>query len=103
MKKYEHLLYSAVGLLALFLALIASNAPASTPSVRLALSEGKISTLSDGTKLILQRLDAPVKLRLYRSQGESAPVQLRSYAQRIEDMVREFKSVAGANLIIEKY
>ena len=103
MKKYEHLLYSAVGLVALFLALIAFNYLASTASVRLDLTEGKIYTLSDGTKRILQRLDAPVKLRLYLSQGESVPVQLRSYAQRIEDMVREFKAVAGGNLVVEKY
>src|SRR6185369_13989050 len=103
MKKYEHLLYSAVGLVALFLALIAFNYRVSSASVRIDLTEGRIYTLSDGTKRILQRLDAPVKVRLYLSQGESVPVQLRSYAQRIEDLVREFKSVAGANLIVEKY
>jgi len=28
---------------------------------------------------------------------------LRSFAQRVEDEVREFKSVAGANLVVEKY
>jgi ABC-type uncharacterized transport system involved in gliding motility auxiliary subunit len=103
MKKYEHLLYSAVGLVALFLVLIAFNYLASTASVRADLTEGKLYTLSDGTKKILQRLDSPVKLRLYLSQGESVPVQLRSYSQRVEDLAREFKSVAGANLIIEKY
>ena len=103
MKKYEHLLYSAVGLVALFFALIAFNYLASTVPVRADLTEGSIYTLSDGTKRILRKLDAPVKLRLYLSQGESVPVQLRSYEQRIEDMVREFKSVAGANLIVERY
>jgi ABC-type uncharacterized transport system involved in gliding motility auxiliary subunit len=103
MKKYEHLLYSAIGLVALFLALIAFNYLASTVPVRADLTDGKLYTLSDGTKKILQRLDAPVKLRLYLSQGESVPVQLRSYAQRVEDLVREFKSAAGSNLVIEKY
>ena len=28
---------------------------------------------------------------------------LRSFTQRVEDLVREFKSVAGANLIVERY
>ena len=101
MKKYEHLLYSAIGLVALFLALIAFNYLASTAPVRADLTDGKLYTLSDGTKKILQRLDAPVKLRLYLSQGESVPVQLRGYAQRVEDLVREFKSVAGSNLVID--
>src|SRR6185295_15561593 len=85
------------------LVLIAFNYLASTASVRADLTEGKLYTLSDGTKRILQRLDAPVKLRLYISQGESVPVQLRSYAQRVDDLVREFKSVAGANLVVERY
>jgi ABC-type uncharacterized transport system involved in gliding motility auxiliary subunit len=31
------------------------------------------------------------------------PVQLRSFAQRVEDLAREFKAVAGGNLIIETY
>ena len=44
-----------------------------------------------------------MKLKLYVSQGESVPVQLRGFAQRVEDVVREFKSAAGANLIVERY
>ena len=35
--------------------------------------------------------------------AEAAPVQLRGFAQRVEDLVREFKSVAGANLVVERY
>ena len=31
------------------------------------------------------------------------PVQLRSFAQRVEDLVREFKACAGGNLVIEQY
>ena len=104
MKKYEHLVYSAIGLVALFLVLIAFNYLASSAAVRADLTEGNLYTLSDGTKRILRGLDAPVKVRLYISQGEhTMPVQLRSYAQRVEDLVREFKSVAGANLVVEKY
>jgi len=104
MKKYEHLVYSAIGLVALFLVLVAFNYLASSAAARVDLTEGKLYTLSDGTKRILRGLDAPVKVRLYISQGEhTMPVQLRSYAQRVEDLVREFKSVAGANLVVEKY
>jgi ABC-type uncharacterized transport system involved in gliding motility auxiliary subunit len=42
-------------------------------------------------------------VKLYISQGEAVPVQLRSFAQRVEDLVREFKGVAGSNLIVERY
>ncbi len=104
MKKYESLLFSAIGLAALFIILVAFNYLTSSAAVRADLTEGKLYTLSEGTKKILGKLDGPVKLRLYVSQSDNAiPVQLRSFAQRVEDLVREFKAVAGSNLIIEKY
>jgi ABC-type uncharacterized transport system involved in gliding motility auxiliary subunit len=103
MKKYEHLLYSAIGLVALFLILIAVNFLVSRAPVRVDLTDGNLYTLSEGTKKILRNLPAPVKVKLYLSQGEGVPVPLRSFAQRVEDVVREFKSVAGSNLIIERY
>jgi ABC-type uncharacterized transport system involved in gliding motility auxiliary subunit len=103
MKRYEHLVYSAIGLVALFLLLIAVNFLVSRASVRADLTEGDLYTLSPGTRKILANLQSPVKLRLYISQGEAVPVQLRSFTQRVEDLVREFKSAAGSNLIVERY
>jgi ABC-type uncharacterized transport system involved in gliding motility auxiliary subunit len=103
LKKHETIVFSAVGLIALFLALVALNYLASLGSVRADLTDGKLYTLSEGTKKILRGLDGPVKLKLYVSQGETVPVPLRSFAQRVDDLVREFKSEAGSNLVIEKY
>ena len=102
-KKNENLIYSAVGLAALFLILIAFNYLASMTAARIDLTEGKLYSLSEGTQRILRGLQAPVKIKLYLSQGETVPVQLRSYAQRVEDLVREFKQVAGSNLVVERY
>jgi len=104
MKKHEQLIYSAVGLIALFLILIAANYLITRVPSRIAdLTDGKLYTLSDGTRKVLRELQAPVRLKLYVSQGESVPVPLRGFTQRVEDLVREFKSVAGANLIVERY
>ncbi|HEX2198549.1 MAG TPA: GldG family protein [Burkholderiales bacterium] len=103
MKKYEHLVYSAVGLLALLLILVAVNFLASRAPARVDLTEGDIYTLSEGTRKILRELPSPVKVKLYVSQGESVPVPLRSFAQRVEDVVDEFKQAAGSNLIVERY
>jgi len=100
MKKHEQLLYSAIGLIALALILVAFNYLLSRVPARIDLTDGKLYTLSEGTKKILRNLQTPVKVKLYVSQGESVPVQLRGFAQRVEDLVREFKSVAGSNLII---
>src|SRR3990170_3556621 len=102
-KKYEHLVYGSIGLAALALLLVAFNYLAATVPARADLTEGRLYTLSEGTKKILKGLSSPVKVKLYVSQGESVPVQLRGFAQRVEDLVREFKQAAGSNLIVERY
>jgi ABC-type uncharacterized transport system involved in gliding motility auxiliary subunit len=103
MKKYEHVIYSAVGLVALLLILVAVNFLVSREPVRVDLTDGDIYTLSEGTRKILRELRSPVKVKLYVSQGESVPVPLRGFAQRVEDVVGEFKQAAGSNLIVERY
>ena len=103
LKKHETLVYSAVGLMALFLILIAFNYLASLAAARIDLTEGRLYSLSEGTRQTLRALKAPVRVKLYVTQGEAVPVQLRSYAQRVEDMVQEFKSIAGNKLLVEKY
>ena len=102
-KQHETVIYSAVGLAALFLILVALNYLASAANVRADLTQGKLYTLSDGTRKLLRGLESPVKIRLYASSGEAMPVPLRGFAGRVEDMVRAFKSVAGPNLVVETY
>ena len=102
MKKYEHLIYSAIGLAALFLVLVALNFLLSRVPARVDLTDGNLYTLSEGTKKVLRGLSAPVRVKLYISRGESVPVQLRGFAQRVEDVVSEFKSVAGDKIIVER-
>src|SRR5262249_51709370 len=102
-KRYEHVVYSAIGLVALALILVAFNYLISRVPARIDLTDGKLYTLSDGTKKILRNLQAPVKVKLYLSQVGGVPVPLRSFAQRVDDLMREFKSVAGSNLVIERY
>jgi ABC-type uncharacterized transport system involved in gliding motility auxiliary subunit len=104
MKKHEHLIYSAVGLAALLLILVAVNYLVTRVPSRIAdLTDGRLYTLSPGTRKVLRELQAPVRLKLYVTQGEAVPVPLRGFTQRVEDLVREFKSVAGSNLIVERY
>jgi ABC-type uncharacterized transport system involved in gliding motility auxiliary subunit len=103
MKKHEHLIYSAVGLVAFFLILVAVNFLITRVPARIDLTEGNQFTLSEGTRKVLRQLDSPVKVKLYVSQGESVPVQLRGFAQRVEDLVREFQNASNGNLRVERY
>jgi len=102
LKKYEHLVYSAIGLVALFLVLVAANFLVARVPARVDLTDGNLYTLSNGTRKVLRGLESPVRVKLYMSQGEAVPVPLRSFAQRVEDLVREFKAAAGDKIILEK-
>ena len=104
LKKHEALVFSAAGLAALAVLLIAFNFLAGRTAVRADFTQGKLYTLSEGTRRALAKLDAPVKVRVYISQGDAAmPVQLKTFAKNVEDLLREFKAVAGSNLVIERF
>ncbi len=105
-KNLEMLLYSAAGLAAMGVALIAFNVITSAVKERVDLTKEKAYTLSPGTKAILHKLDTPVKVRFYCTQSENATpetVFLKGYAKRVEDLLAEYKQVAGSKLIIERY
>src|SRR5262245_25687859 len=105
-KNLQTFLFSATGVLAMALLLIAINFIAGSVKARADLTQEKAYTLSDGTKAILRKLDTPVKIRFYCTQSEnSSPetVYLKGYARRVEDLLNEYKQIAGGKLIIEKY
>ena len=102
-KGLETFLYSTAGVVALALILIALNYIFTPVRARVDLTEGKVFTLSEGTRAILTKLESPVKIRYYYTQGEATPVGLRTYAQRVEDLLNEFRAVSDGKVIVEKY
>ncbi len=102
-KHLEAIFYSAGGVAALVVILIAVNFLLGAFNARVDLTQGSVYTLSQGTKSILGKLEAPVKIRLYFSQGSSTvPVGLKTFAKRVEDLLREFERAGGGKVIIEK-
>jgi len=70
---------------------------------RVDLTQGRVYTLSQGTKEILKNLDSPVTVRFYLSQSDdSMPLPLKGYARRVEDLLTEFKAASKGKLVIEK-
>src|ERR1019366_4478162 len=105
-KSLQTILYSTVGVLVTLVILIALNFIAGTARKRLDLTQEKAYTLSAGTKAILKKLDTPVTIRFYCTQSESATpetVYLKGYARKVEDLLAEYKQVAGSKLKIEKF
>lgn len=103
-KKYlESIFYSTGGVAALVVILIAANFLLGSFNARMDLTQGSVYTLSQGTKSILGKLEAPVKIRLYFSQSSSTvPVGLKTFAKRVEDLLREFERAGGGKVIIER-
>src|SRR3954468_18327218 len=100
----ETLLYSAGGIIALFAILVAINFIISAFNARVDLTEGDVYTLSPGTKAILSKLEAPVRIRFYYTQGSNAvPVGLKTFAQRVEDLLNEYKVASKGKVIIERF
>jgi len=102
-KGFETFLYSAAGVVALAIVLVAANYLLSSARARVDLTDGRVYTLSDGTRAILGKLESPVKIRYYYTQGEAVPVALKTYAQRVEDTLNEYRAASGGKVQIEKY
>ncbi len=104
MNKHNKTLFSWSSLLllaVLFLALtMLSNAL--LRGGRLDLTENNLYTLTAGTKNILNNIEEPITLQLYFSSRASAGLpQIRSYQQRVSEMLQEFQSHAGNKLRLE--
>jgi ABC-type uncharacterized transport system involved in gliding motility auxiliary subunit len=102
-KKFETLLYSAIGVVIMFVVVIAVNLIAHTAKGRLDLTQEKLYTLSPGTRAILKKLDTPVEIRFYFSQSEArVPSDIRTYANQVEDLLEEFREASGDKIRIRK-
>lgn len=102
-KGLETLLYSAAGVVAMLLILIAVNVIGSKAKTRIDLTAERAYTLSPGTRAILEKLDTPVQVRFYCTRGDnSMPVFLKTYAQRVEDLLSEFRQVSKGKIEIQK-
>lgn len=103
-KVLETLLYSAGGVIILGVVLIAANFLVGAFSARVDLTDGRVYTLSPGTKAIVSKLEAPVRIRLYYSQGgNTVPVGLKTFAKRVEDLLTEYRAAAGGRILVEKF
>ena len=105
-KNFQTYFYSVAGVIALVLIVIAFNVVTSTMKVRVDLTKEKAYTLSAGTRSILHRLDTPVKIRFYYSSSAELTQDtlfLKTYAQRVQDLLAEYKQAAKGKLIIENY
>src|ERR1043166_2139970 len=105
MKKrgFETYFYSAVGVAAMLVLLVVINVIAAQAKQRVDLTAERAYTLSDGTRAILAKIDTPLQIRFYCTRaGNTVPASLRNYAQRIEDLLGEYRQRAKGKIEIQK-
>jgi ABC-type uncharacterized transport system involved in gliding motility auxiliary subunit len=101
--KFDSLLYSVVGVIAVLIILVAINLLGGFLKFRSDLTENKLYTLSDGTKKILNKLDTDVVVRFYFSKDNaSVPVPLRTYAQEVQDLLDEYQQYGHGKIKVIK-
>ncbi|MEE9316848.1 MAG: GldG family protein, partial [Rhodospirillales bacterium] len=71
-------------------------------ALRLDLTEGKLFTLSEGTRNVLATIDEPIRLRLYYSQllGERSP-RHATYFERVRELADRYSEISGGKVILE--
>jgi ABC-type uncharacterized transport system involved in gliding motility auxiliary subunit len=69
---------------------------------RLDLTQGRVFTLSDGTRQLLAQMQEPVTLRLYVSRAlrEANPF-LGTYADRVQDMLEAYATASNGRVALE--
>jgi ABC-type uncharacterized transport system involved in gliding motility auxiliary subunit len=69
---------------------------------RVDLTQAKSYTLSEGTRELLKKLEAPVTIRFYFSQSEAGmPLVLKGYGRRVQDLLIEYRNASGGKISIE--
>jgi ABC-type uncharacterized transport system involved in gliding motility auxiliary subunit len=99
----ETYVYSIVGIVAMLGILIAINVIGGRAKKRIDLTEERAYTLSAGTRKILEKIDTPIQVRFYCTRSENEmPVMLKTYAQRVEDLLGEYRQASKGQIEIQK-
>lgn len=79
--------------------LILSNLP-----LRIDMTAENLYTLSDGSKAVLSKLEDDVTLKFYFSESsEEMPMALKTYAQQVKDLIKEYELAGGGRVVLEAY
>lgn len=98
-RSQQRLSATSLALLALAFVVAVSISNQLFKSWRIDLTENKLYTLSDGTKNLLKNIEEPVNLYFFFSNEATAGIPtLRSYANRVREMLAEFEDRAGGKI-----
>ena len=94
-------LFSPLGLVSIAAGLVLSVAIISfmPRSLRIDLTEDRLYSLSNGTRNIVSNLDQPVEVMFFYSDSATEDIpQIRSFATRVQELLREIVIASNSNL-----
>ena len=94
-------LFSPLGLVSIAAGLVLSVAIISfmPSSLRMDLTEDRLYSLSNGTRNIVSNLDQPVEVMFFYSDSATEDIpQIRSFATRVQELLREIVMASNSNL-----
>ncbi|MGD9877370.1 Gldg family protein [Desulfococcus sp.] len=92
------------GLLLVLIILVLVNVIASRVNARWDVTEGKLYSLSDGTREILSNLSYDTAIKVFYTRDEThTPVHIKTYARRLMDFLSEYERHGEGKLTIEHY
>ncbi len=94
-----------LAVLALILVIVvAVNTILAVLSARVDLTAEQLYTLSPGSKAVLAKLDQQVTLKFFFSESaKDMPPSLKTYAEQVRDLLREYERAGKGNVVIETY
>src|ERR1700722_11606981 len=102
----RRVVYSIIGIVAAAAIVIGINmfADARLAGVRADLTQGKIYTLSAGTKQIINSLKEPITLRFFYSRRLGATVpSYGTFADHVSEMLEEYAAASSGKIKVELY
>lgn len=77
---------------------------ASFKALQLDLTEGRLYTLSDGTRSVLKEIEEPITIRLFFSKllGEQSP-QHANYFKRVKELLGQYVKISNGKVVLKIY
>ena len=103
-KTIHRFFFSLAGIITMAIFLIGLNVIADQYliAIRLDCTADKQYTFSQGTRMMLDRLQFPVTFRFYYSRKlDGIPLELKEHAQRVEDLLKEYVTAANGKIRLE--
>ena len=95
---------NALALAILAVIVVAADVVLANLPLRADFTAERLYTLSDGSKKVLAKLDADVTLKYYvSSSAADMPVNLKTYANQVENLLKEYERASGGRLVLEAY